>query len=343
MAKLYGGRWRILDSLDEGGQADVFTVKDETEETERRYVLKRLKNIKRIERFKDEIEAVQKLDHNHIVELIDFNLESRRPYMVTEYCEGGNLARAESFWHSSPLIAFSIFQHICEGINFAHNNGIIHRDIKPSNIFLRSSKGPAVVGDFGICHIEKDGVRITLTEEAVGARYYMAPELEDGRIEEISEKSDVYSLGKVLYWLLSGGRVFSREKHREQKWDLKGWNVDSPLGWDNIYLEHVNWLLDFMITNKPEDRRSVRNILLVLKMVKKLVKKEYNPIGDNIPQPCYYCGKGIYIQVAKDWKTAANFGFDPQAGTKWKVLLCNECGHMQVFRKDDLGKFKTLK
>ncbi|MFI5322988.1 MAG: protein kinase [Thermodesulfobacteriota bacterium] len=123
-----------------------------------------------------------------------------------------------------------MFQQICEGVAYAHTKGVIHRDLKPDNIFLRTRKGPVVVGDFGICYLEQDGKRITLTDEAVGPRNFIAPELEDGRLELISTKCDVYSLGKILYWLLSGGKIFSREKHREPQFDLKSQNNDTLLG-----------------------------------------------------------------------------------------------------------------
>ena len=87
---------------------------------------------------------------------------------------------------------------ICEAVDHAHRQEprIIHRDLKPDNIYLRTKNGPAVVGDFGICWIERDGTRITLTDEAVGARDYMAPEIEDGRADKVSVKSDIYSLAK---------------------------------------------------------------------------------------------------------------------------------------------------
>ena len=76
-----------------------------------------------------------------------------------------------------------------------------------------------VSGYKGICFIADDGTRITLTDEAVGARRYTAPELEDGRAEDVTAAADVYSLGKVLYWLMAG-RVFDREKHRDPRFDL---------------------------------------------------------------------------------------------------------------------------
>ena len=75
---------------------------------------------------------------------------------------------------------------------------------------------------------------MTLTEEVVGPKLYIAPEVEDGRLDQVTPEVDSYSLGKLLYWLLSGGKVFSREKHCETEWDLKGKNEDSILGWNNI-------------------------------------------------------------------------------------------------------------
>jgi len=128
-------------------------------------------------------------------------------------------------------IALELFQSVCSATAHAHANGVIHRDIKPANVFLRNKTGPAVLGDFGLAFIEDQSPRITETDEVVGPRTFIAPELEDGRLEDVTSKCDIYSLGKLLYWLLSNGRVFSREKHRDEQWDLKGRTQDSPLVW----------------------------------------------------------------------------------------------------------------
>ena len=339
MGKIYGDRWETVDSLPEGGQAHIFLVKDRRGEGETRYVLKRLKNINRIDRFKNEIEAIRNLSHPNILQLYDFDLTSEKPYLVTEYCSGRSLAKAEPFWNNLPLKALELFQQICEGVAYAHSKGVIHRDIKPDNIFLRSENGLAVIGDFGICCLEQDGTRITLTDEAVGSFNYMAPELEDGRIADISTKSDIYSLGKLLYWLLSGGNIFSREKHREQKWDLKGWD-EKKRQWNNIYMEHINRLLDYMIVDNPNERRSIEQVLSMSQDVMRLVRKEFTPVSD-IPLPCLFCGQGYYRLKAKNdtgVTSVHNFGFNVVGSANWRIMVCDTCGHVQIFRLEEARK-----
>ena len=258
-----------------------------------------------------------------------------------EYCSGGSLSEAEPFWRGSPAVALRVFQEICDGVAYAHSQNIIHRDLKPENIFLRTKGGPLVVGDFGICFLEEDGERITLTEEAVGSRLFIAPELEDGRVKDVSSASDVYSLGKILYWLLSGGTMFSRERHREEKWDLKIKDRYAPLGWSNVYMEHANRLLDFMIIHDPDQRINIRNVLLGIKDVSRLIQKEYNPISKDIKQPCTYCGYGVYHLQAATSTDVRNFGFQTVGNSEWRIFTCSECGHVQAFRID-LAKKKRL-
>lgn len=335
MVAIFGDRWEVQAALGEGGQSHTFTVVDRKDSVNTVYVLKRLKNIRRLERFRHEIEALQRLQHENIVSLIDFDLESNRPYLVMEYCEGGSLDEAEPFWKDDPELAFRLFDQICAGVEFAHSNKLIHRDLKPANIFLRSSSGPAVVGDFGICFLDDEGQRLTLTEEAVGPRLYMAPELEDGRVKAISAESDTYSLGKILYWLLSGGRVFSRETHREQRWDLKNRNEDSMLGWSHPHLEHANRLLDLMVTHDPKHRRSVSNVRILARRSSRLISEKFTPIGAGLPQPCTYCGIGRYTVRAEGASIEVrNFGFELVGNPDWRILTCNECGHVQAFRVD---------
>jgi serine/threonine protein kinase len=219
--QIFGGRWEIHEPLGEGGQAHTFRVVDLKGDEKTSYALKRLKNVRRLERFRSEVEALRSLADPNVIKLIDFDFEAKQPYLVSEFCAGGNLERNISRFNQDPIQALNLFIEICKGVAAAHDKGIIHRDLKPTNILLRTSEGPPVVADFGICYIE-GGERHTLTEEAVGPRWFMAPELEDGRASDsdISSASDIYSLGKLLYWLISDRKIFSREKHREPQYNL---------------------------------------------------------------------------------------------------------------------------
>ena len=335
MAMIFGDRWKVCKTLGEGGQAHTFIVKDQLGSPDDLYVLKRLKNNRRIDRFRREIAAVQSLNHENVIRLVAFEVDTDRPYLVTEYCAGGSLEQATPFWRDDPIQAFRVFDEICAGVEHAHAKGLIHRDLKPANIFLRMANGPAVVGDFGICYLDEEGHRFTLTEEAMGPRLYMAPELEDGRLEAVSPETDTYSLGKLLYWLLSGGQIFAREAFRQERWDLKGRNLDSMLGWTNIYLEHANRLLDLMIVDEAEKRRDVSNIRILARRASHLIAERFTPIGPDLPQPCTYCGLGYYTTKAQGANTSVqNFGYNLVGAPDWRILTCSECGHVQAFRVD---------
>lgn len=217
MAQKYG-KWIVARSLSEGGQAVTFLAYREDDPEKRQCVLKRFKNPDRVKRYESEVAAALSLDHPNLVKYVDSDLKSAKPFMVTEYYSGGPLSRG-NFDNWSTIERLQLFRAICDGVGYAHSQGIIHRDLKPDNIFLHKDGKTPVVGDFGICFISEEGTRFTLTDEAVGARRFTAPELEDGRAGQVSARSDVYSLGKILYWLFAK-RVFDREKHREPQWSL---------------------------------------------------------------------------------------------------------------------------
>jgi serine/threonine protein kinase len=327
-AQLYGDRWAIRESLEEGGQAHTFLVEDITGQVKEPRVLKRLKNVKRLERFRQEVEAIQRIQNPHVITLIDHDLDTKPPYLVMEYCRGGNLEQNKRLWDGNRQRALELFIEVCDGLAAAHQAGIVHRDIKPENILLRSADGPAVVADFGICYVE-EGKRETLLDEAVGAFRFMAPELEDGRADEISPKTDVYSLGKLLYWLLSGGVEFSREKHRESTYNLVERLSDGRL-------EHVNRLLDRMIANAAHDRLAdAREVASEARTLLRVTAGGYNAVSRKIPQPCTYCGQGTYVlKVEGVGNAIGNFGLTAVGQNDWRALVCDQCGHVQLFRVD---------
>jgi serine/threonine protein kinase len=214
-----------------------------------------------------------------------------------------------------------LFMGICKGLSAAHDANITHRDIKPENILLQSENGPAVIADFGICYVE-NGEHLTLTHEQVGARFFMAPELEDGRTDLVSTKCDTYSLGKLLYWMLSGGQIFSREKHREAQYDLVRLHGAS-------ILEHVNRLLDRLIITDPISRAQNASVIIDgLKPVMRALLHGRNAPSSRVDQMCLYCGYGTYRLIHIDRKSWQ----DLSAQNDRLELVCDACGHVQYFR-----------
>lgn len=330
------GRWIEAKSLSEGAQAHTFLVEDGDREFEGRYVLKRLKNLNRLGRFRQEIEAVAKLRHKNVVSLVDFDIESPKPFLVTEFCSGGTLEDADfSSWETQQFL--ELFYEVLEGVAHAHEHGIVHRDLKPQNIFLRSDGKTPVIGDFGICFISESGGRFTLSGEAVGARRFTAPELEDGPVDDVSKRSDVYSLGKILYWLFRG-KVFDREKHRNPGWNLTGETVDL-YPWRIAERAFVNELLDKSIRENPSERfGSAIQFKAWVHRTKKRVTAGACVTDLSERLRCIFCGNGEYRRVVNQDDESTSVGRHKTEGDtvknsmEWLRLECDNCGNAQKFR-----------
>lgn len=342
ISKKYGN-WIIEKSLSEGGQGHIFLVKDETNENRGTCVLKRLKNIKRVDRFRNEIEAGLKLKYPNIVEVIDYNLDTEKPFMVTNYYENGPLSEMD-LTEYSILEKLEIFKQISLAVGYAHENDVIHRDLKPENIFLQDLETP-IIGDFGICFFnDQKNERSTITDEAVGPYFYMAPELEDGRSEDINACSDIYSLGKILYWLISNGKKFAREKHRNSNFDISQ-NPEFP------EIDLIYEYLDKMIAADPLKRyKNGTDLFNAVKILIRRIKMNAHVTNLNIPQLCTYCGLGYYKRAAsyhkdkegkiqQNWSALDNFGI-PRRGY-WIILVCENCGHTQTFHPGYTDQYKN--
>ena len=331
MGEVYGERWEIIESLKEAGQAWTYEVKDIHGEYRETCVLKRLKNPKRLGRFEQEVDALGKLAHEGIAKLVDFDLENGRPWFVQEFYREGDL---EDYVKGLGGIevgrAFDFFIQLCDALAYAHGEGTVHRDVKPANVFLKSKNGPAVLGDFGLCWVEDSGERLTLTTEAVGSFHYMAPELGDGRLEEPDWRCDIYSLGKVLYFMLSNGQSFDREVHREDDRNVAFLRK-------NLYMEHANLILDRMIDQEPENRSPADELGEAAREARRLTLNEFAPLDGAKYAPCKYCGIGSYQPKLLDDDHLSFFGIHPQSGfgqKGWRALVCDHCGNIQFFRMD---------
>jgi hypothetical protein len=215
------GRWRgDKNPIDRGGQGELYRVTDSTGALSGTFVLKELMNSKRLARFENEVEAIASLDrHPNVIHLVDSGIfkDRQKSFYVMPEANEGSLEKALLGKRHDPVHLLGLFQGILSGVAHIHRKGIIHRDIKPANILMFD--GVPRVSDLGLS-LFAEAPRVTASWEAVGPRFYMAPELEDGRCLEVTPQADIYSLGKLLYFMLSGGKIFAREKHWLPAWSL---------------------------------------------------------------------------------------------------------------------------
>jgi serine/threonine protein kinase len=346
MADEFDG-WIRGKSLREGGQSWTYLAHKKGDETHTPFVLKVLKNRAnpaRLKRFEREIEVGVRLVHPNLISIAAENVRCDKPYMVTEYCAGGEL-RDLDLSQLTLIDKLRLFEQVCDGVAHLHLNNVIHRDLKPNNIFLRGDKRTPVIGDLGLCLITDDDERLTGTTEAIGARLFMAPELEDGRLEDARPVADIYSLGKILYWLVSDKVIFNREKHREERYDLTRNNKTAAMAF-------VYHLLDGMISTAAVERRflTAADLSVAVRKVTERIAAMAHAIDPNVEQECTYCRFGTYRTVIEGTPQDPHFemkayslgikinnvaGFN---GHKWLVMACDYCGNLQWFRVDLASK-----
>ena len=171
--------------------------------------------------------------------------------------------------------------------------------------------------------------RLTLSNEAMGSTNYIAPEMQAGQHGLVTGAADVYALGKVLYWILSGGRIFAREDHRASNGYL-------PMLLGDQRWEHIHALLDGMIVADPSQRIPIQLLPARLEQIRSLVEGDYMPLRPSIGLRCRVCGIGTYHRYASYKKqqsqTAAWFReIQKTPNTDLRVMRCNHCGHIEWF------------
>jgi eukaryotic-like serine/threonine-protein kinase len=206
-----GGRYRLEARIGSGGMSTVYRAFDETLQ---RPVAIKLMNREvttesdQLERFRREARAVAQLSHPHVVGVIDYGEDDGRPYIVFEYVEGETLKERIRRTGRLPIteaIAYAI--EIARALGAAHARHIVHRDVKPQNVLI-DEEGSAKVTDFGIARtVDEEG--LTADGRVLGTTDYVSPEQALGR--HVTGQSDLYSLGVVLYEMLTGEVPFKGE------------------------------------------------------------------------------------------------------------------------------------
>lgn len=211
VGKRLDGRYEIREILGEGGMARVYKAFDNQEN--RMVAIKILKdeflsNDEFLRRFKNESKAIAMLSHQNIVNVYDVSFGDLIQYIVMEYIEGITLKEYienEGSLRWKDAVHFTI--QILKALQHAHDKGIVHRDVKPQNIMVLAD-GTIKVTDFGIARFSRSDQR-TITDKAIGSVHYISPE--QARGEKTDEKTDIYSVGVMLYEMLTGKLPFQAE------------------------------------------------------------------------------------------------------------------------------------
>ena len=218
------GRYELLELIGEGGMGLVYLA-EQREPVKRRVALKIIKpgmdSKQVIARFEAERQTLAVLDHPNIAQVFDAGAtETGRPYFVMEHVRGLSITKYCDGRKSSIEERLGLFKQVCEGVHHAHQKGIIHRDIKPSNILVSVHGDRAVpkIIDFGIAKAITqpltDKTVFTYQGQLLGTPEYMSPEQVDLATQDIDTRSDIYSLGVLLYELLAGVLPFDRESFK---------------------------------------------------------------------------------------------------------------------------------
>jgi len=256
------GPYRIIEQIGEGGMATVYKAYQAS--MDRNVAIKVLpsqlaESAEFTQRFQQEARIIAKLEHPHILPVFDYGESDGVTYLVMRYLDAGTLREKMENGRPLPLSEIDrLFTQLAGALNYAHSYGIIHRDLKPSNALI-DSHGNLFLTDFGIAKLlESASPRLTQTDAIMGTPAYISPE--QAQATKVNQRSDIYSLGIILYEMVTGRVPFVAE---------------TPLA---VILKHVSDPLPPPSTLKPDIPEAIEKV--VLKALEKRPEDRYATVNE---------------------------------------------------------------
>ena len=266
-----------------------------------------VRNQKSVERLRLEIETLGSIGHPSIVSIHESN--SEECWFVMDYYDStltGQLQRTKGDFLSS----LDAIRPIVEAAAHLHEKGIVHRDIKPDNIFAGSTR--LVLGDFGLaCDVSQQG-RLTDTFENVGSRDWMPGWAMGMRLEDVKPTFDVFSLGKVLWSMISGSPRLRLWYHHDDAFELERMFPTKQMKWARNVLDKC------IVEHEADCLPSAREMLRLIDSARAAVSS-FGELPSHGPFTCTICRVGSYTGILRDDASV-------------RILACSYCGNMQSFR-----------
>ena len=252
------GRYQILELIGKGGMAEVYKARHVDLDVDvaikfirmGRFPQDILRSV--VKRFRNEAKKMAQLSHSNIVKVTDYGNYKGIPFLVMEYLPGGTLKK----YLGKPMPyqqAARLLLPVADALAFAHSKGVIHRDVKPGNILL-SETGQLMLSDFGVAKMidSEETQGLTATGAAIGTPEYMAPEQALGK--KIDHRVDIYSLGVILYELVTGRRPFTADTPMEVVVKQMRDPLPPPSNFVTNLPQDVEWVLHKALEKEPTNR-----------------------------------------------------------------------------------------
>jgi tRNA A-37 threonylcarbamoyl transferase component Bud32 len=250
------GDYELLHEIGRGGMGVVYRARQRG--LDRSVAIKmilasHLASAEHVRRFQDEARAAAGLRHPHIVHIHEVGQCHGQHYFTMEYIEGMSLAERIARGPTDPQDAARLVRTVARAVHHLHEHGIVHRDLKPSNILL-DSEGQPYVTDFGLAKFFTADSRQTATGVIAGTPSYMAPEQASGQGAQVGPATDVYSLGVILYELLTGQPPFRRENPLDTLLMVLGSEPVPPRQLQRRIPRELEWVCLKCLSRSPADR-----------------------------------------------------------------------------------------